>query len=103
VWIATFTGLNRFENNLAKFSTVSIYENGSMLSINCFMEMDDNNILVGTESGIKVFNVNDKSIIDFKTFFNSKENCFESLYVYNFYLDDDNNIWVGTRNNGLYI
>ena len=32
VWIATFTGLNRFENNLARFSTVSIYESGSVLS-----------------------------------------------------------------------
>lgn len=103
VWIATFTGLNRFENNLAKFSTVSIFENGSMLSINCFMEMDNNNILVGTESGIKVFNVDDKSINDFKTYFNSKENYFESLYVYNFYLADDGCIWVGTRNDGLYI
>lgn len=104
VWVATFTGLNRFENNLAKFSTVSIYENGSMLSINSFLEMQDNNILVGTESGIKVFNVNDKSITDFKTFFNSKENYFESLYVYNFYLDEEDScIWVGTRNNGLYI
>ena len=103
VWIATFTGLNRLENNLARFSTVSIYENGSMLLINCFLEMQDNNILVGTESGIKVFNVNDKSITDFKTFFNSKENYFESLYVYNFYLDEDSCIWVGTRNNGLYI
>lgn len=103
VWVATFTGLNRFENNLAKFSTVSIYENGSMLSINCFMEMDDNNILVGTESGIKVFNVDDKSINDFKAYFNSKENYFESLYVYNFYLSDDGCIWVGTRNDGLYI
>ena len=103
VWIATFTGLNRLENNLAKFSTVSIYENGSMLSINCFLEMNDNNILVGTESGIKVFNVNDKSIVDFKTFFGSEENYFESLYVYNLYLDDDGYLWVGTRNNGLYI
>ncbi len=103
VWIATFTGLNRLENNLAKFSTVSIYENGSMLSINCFLEMQDNNILVGTESGIKVFNVNDKSITDFKTFFNSKENYFESLYIYNFYLDNNDCIWIGTRNNGLYI
>ncbi len=103
VWIATFTGLNRLENNLAKFYTVSVYENGSMSSINCFLEMQDNNILVGTESGIKVFNVNDKSITDFKTFFNSKENYFESLYVYNFYLDEDNRIWVGTRNDGLYI
>lgn len=103
VWIATFTGLNRFENNLARFSTVSIYESGSVLSINCFLEMQDNNILVGTESGIKVFNINDKSITDFKTFFNSKENHFESLYVYNFYLDDDGRIWVGTRNAGLYI
>ena len=103
VWIATFTGLNRFENNLARFSTVSIYDSGSVLSINCFLEMQDNNILVGTESGIKVFNINDKSITDFKTYFNSKENYFESLYVYNFYLDDDGRIWVGTRNAGLYI
>lgn len=103
VWIATFTGLNRLENNLANFSTVSIYENGSMLSINCFLEMQNNNILVGTESGIKVFNIDDKSIKDFKTFFNSKESYFESLYVYNFYLDENNCIWIGTRNNGLYV
>lgn len=103
VWIATFTGLNRLENNLANFSTVSIYKNGSMLSINCFLEMDNNNILVGTESGIKVFNIDDKSITDFKTFFNSKESYFESLYVYNFYLDENNCIWIGTRNNGLFI
>ena len=103
VWIATFTGLNRFENNLARFSTVSIYENGSMLSINCFLEMHDDNILVGTESGIKVFNINDKSITEFKSFFNSKENYFESLYVYNFYLDNDSCIWIGTRNTGLYV
>ena len=103
VWIATFTGLNRFENNLARFSTVSIYESGSVLSINCFLEMQDDNILVGTESGIKVFNINDKSITDFKTYFTSKENHFDSLYVYNFYLDDENRIWVGTRNDGLYV
>ena len=103
VWIATFTGLNRLENNLAKFSTVNIVENGSMLSINYFLEMQDDNILVGTESGIKVFNVNDNSIVDFKTFFNSKENYFESSYVYSFYMDRNNCIWVGTRNTGLYI
>ena len=65
--------------------------------------MEENNILVGTESGIKVFNINDKSITDFKSFFKSKENYFESLYVYNFYLDENNCIWVGTRNDGLYI
>lgn len=103
IWIATFTGLNRFENNLAKFSTISIYENGSMQSINYFLEMNDGNILVGTESGIKVFNVNDESVVDFKTFFNSKENYFESIYVYSFYLDKDSCLWVGTRNSGLYL
>lgn len=103
IWVATFTGLNRFENNLAKFSTVSIFENGSMLSINYFLEMQDDNILIGTGSGIKVFNINDKSIVDFKTFFNSKDDYFESLYVYSFYHDKDNRIWVGTRNSGLYI
>ena len=103
VWIATFTGLNRFENNLAKFSTVSIFENGSMLSINYFIELQDDNILVGTESGIKVFNVNDESVVSFKTYFNSKENYFESMYIYSFYMDDNNRIWVGTRNNGLFV
>ena len=65
--------------------------------------MDDNNILVGTESGIKVFNIDDKSINDFKAYFNSKENYFESLYVYNFYIDEEDCLWVGTCNNGLYI
>ena len=104
IWVATFTGLNRFENNFAKFSTVNIYENGSLLSINYFLDLQyDDNILIGTESGIKVFNTRDESIVDFKTFFNSKENYFESLYVYSFFLDDDNRIWVGTRNSGLYI
>ena len=103
VWVATFTGLNRFEDNLAKFSTVSIFENGSMLSINCFLDLQNDNIMIGTESGIKIFNVNDESIVDFKTYFNSKENHFESLYVYSFYRDKDNKIWVGTRNTGVYI
>ncbi len=104
IWVATFTGLNRFENNLAKFSTVNIFENGSLLSINYFLDLQyDDNILIGTESGIKVFNTKDESIVDFKTFFNSKENYFESLYVYSFYLDNDGRIWVGTRNSGLYI
>ena len=103
VWIATFTGLNRFENNLAKFITKSIYENGSLLSINYFLEMNDGNVLIGTESGIKVFNTNDESIRDFKTFFKSKENYFESLYIYSFYLDTDSCLWVGTRDSGLYI
>ena len=74
-----------------------------MLSINYFLEMQDDNILIGTGSGIKGFNINDKSIVDFKTFFNSKDDYFESLYVYSFYHDKDNRIWVGTRNSGLYI
>lgn len=103
VWVATFTGLNRFENNLANFSTISVFENGSVLSINYFLDLKDGNILVGTESGIKVFNINDESVVDFKTYFNSKENYFESLYVYSFYIDNDSRLWVGTRNTGLYI
>lgn len=103
IWVATYTGLNRFENNLANFSTISVFKNGSVLSINYFIEMDTNNILVGTESGIKAFNIEDESIVDFKTYFKSKENYFETLYIYSFYLDKDNSLWVGTRNDGLFI
>lgn len=103
IWVATFTGLNRFENNLANFSTISVFKNGSVLSINFFIEMDSSNILVGTESGIKAFNIEDESIIDFKTYFKSKENYFDSLYVYSFFLDVDSCLWVGTRNDGLFI
>lgn len=103
IWVATFTGLNRFENNLANFTTISVFKNGSVLSINFFIEMDSSNILVGTESGIKAFNIEDESIIDFKTYFKSKENYFDSLYVYSFFLDVDSCLWVGTRNDGLFI
>ena len=103
VWIATYAGLNRFENNLANFSTISIFQNGYILSINYFLEMDKDDFLVGTESGIKVFNINDESVEDFKTYFNSREDYFESLYVYCLYLDSDSCLWVGTRNEGLYI
>ena len=103
IWVATFTGLNRFENNLANFTTISVFKNGSVLSINYFIEMDSSNILVGTESGIKAFNIEDESIIDFKTYFKSKENYFDSLYVYSFFLDGDSCLWVGTRNDGLFI
>ena len=103
VWIATYAGLNRFENNLANFSTVSLFQNGYILSINYFLEMNDEEFLVGTESGIKIFNINDQSIKDFKTYFNSKEDYFESLYVYSLYLDEGGYLWVGTRNDGLFI
>ncbi len=103
VWIATYAGLNRFENNLANFSTVSLFQNGYILSINYFLEMKNDDFLLGTESGIKIFNINDESIKDFKTYFNSKEDYFESLYVYCLYLDADSCLWVGTRNDGLFI
>ena len=103
VWVATYAGLNRFENNLANFSKVSLYQNGYILSINCFLEMNDEEFLVGTESGIKIFNIKDQSIKDFKSYFNSRSDCFESLYVYTLYQDNDSRLWVGTRNDGLYI
>lgn len=104
LWVATYTGLNRFENNLSKFSTVSIFDNESLLSITYFAEMDENNILVGTESGIKVFNLENMSVNDFKTFFGAKDDYFESLHIYSFYLDTkDDYLWVGTRNDGLFI
>jgi ligand-binding sensor domain-containing protein len=103
VWVATYAGLNRFENNLANFSTISLFQNGYILSINYFLEMNDEEFLVGTESGIKIFNISDQSIKDFKTYFNSKEDYFESLYVYSLYLDSDSCLWVGTRNDGLFI
>ena len=94
MWIATFSGLNRLENNLAKFHTINIFEKGLMHSITYFLELNDDNILVGTESGVKIFNANDESIKDFKTFFNAKEDYFESLYVYSFYLYKDAMLWV---------
>ncbi len=103
VWIATYAGLNRFENNLANFSTVSLFQNSYILSINYFLEMENDDFLLGTEAGIKIFNINDESIKDFKPYFNSKENYFESFYVYCLYLDAGNYLWVGTRNDGLFI
>lgn len=103
VWVATYAGLNRFENNLANFSTISLFQSGYILSINYFLEMNSEEFLVGTESGIKIFNINDQSIKDFKTYFDSKEDYFESLYVYSLYLDRDSCLWVGTRNDGLFI
>lgn len=104
LWVATYTGLNRFENNMSKFSTVNIFDNESLLSITYFAEIDEDNILVGTESGIKVFNLENRSIKDFKTFFGAKDDYFESLHIYSFYLDAKQNyLWVGTRNDGLFI
>lgn len=104
LWVATYTGLNCFENNLSKFSTVNIFDNESMLSITYFAEMDEDNILVGTESGIKIFNLENKSVNDFKAFFNAKDDYFESLHIYSLFLDKNEAcLWVGTRNDGLFI
>lgn len=103
VWVATFTDLNRIENKLANFSTITIPNKNTTLSINYFLEMPDNKILVGTDSGIKIFNIEDLSITDFQSYFNSKEDYFESLYVYSFFLDKEQYLWVGTRSNGAYV
>lgn len=103
VWVATFNGLNRFENNFANFHTINIFEKGLMLSITYFLELENDDVLLGTESGVKIFNSDDESIKDFKTYFNAKEDYFETLYVYSFYQYSDDMLWVGTRNNGLYI
>ncbi len=103
VWIATFTGLNKLEKKLANFSTIQHFKEKSILAITYFLEMPNTDILVGTESGIKIFNVNDVSVTNFGDYYQMEYDFFDSLYIYSFYHDhNDESLWVGTRNDGLY-
>lgn len=103
VWIATFTGLNKLEKKLTNFSTIQFSKEKSILAVTYFLEMPNDNVLVGTESGIKIFNINDLSSTDFDKYYDIDDDVFDSLYIYSFYYDDkDSSLWVGTRNDGFY-
>lgn len=103
VWIATFTGLNKLEKKLSNFFTVQHFEDRTLLAVTYFHEMPNGNILFGTESGIKIFNIDDVSVTDFSDYYGLENTILDSLYIYSLYYDDtDTSLWVGTRSDGLY-
>jgi ligand-binding sensor domain-containing protein/signal transduction histidine kinase len=105
IWIGTFNGLNKLifiDNKIERFSALN---NEKIKLVNVLYKDTDQNIFIGHQNGIA------KLIIDEKNneFFELEENIdprFEELKGKNIeaiHRDNQGNLWVGTKLNGLYL
>ncbi len=101
IWIGTNgNGLNKYNAKNRKFERFP-YDNGENAihgsNINSITEDSSGLLIIGTNKGLNMFNP--------KTFQNrfinsiGEENPMSEIW--SFYLDEENNLWIGTNENGL--
>jgi GGDEF domain-containing protein/streptogramin lyase len=99
MWVGTFSGLNRWDPNMATFRQYSTQTNPILKNnnITSFAQLDENNVIFSTYSGgIYQLSQHNNSIspVPFNT--SLTEYRIMTLFV------DGNTLWVGTRGSGLY-
>ena len=74
LWIGTYNGLNKFNRHLKSFTSfdlkpngIDVEKNNLILNIQPYPDESKNQLLVGTETGLVLFNTNDDSFKVFTT------------------------------------
>ncbi len=101
IWIGTNgNGLNKFNATSKKFNRFP-YDSGDNTihgsNINSIIEDSSGHLIIGTNKGLNVFNTETYQ----NTFINSIERGSPLSEIWSFYLDEENNLWIGTNENGL--
>ncbi len=98
VWIGTlFQGLCYYHPNMHKFKLKHVEETNVRITneiIRCFLEDDDNTILIGASNGLYRYNPVNNSV---KRIYKEIDGLVLSLYK-----DSQNRLWVSTFFNGLF-
>lgn len=102
-WIATTLGINGMMKNYSSFTSFSLY-NGSTynLPVRCIAQVGENELFMGTDDGVFVFNRIKNSYSSFEDYFGLKDQRFANVQVNKVYYDRDRYLWVGTRNRGVF-
>lgn len=101
IWIGTNgNGLNKFNTRNKKFERFP-YDNGENTiqgsNINSIIEDSSGLLIIGTNKGLNLYNPKTYK----NSFINSIEDGSPISEIWCFYLDDNNNLWIGTNENGL--
>jgi ligand-binding sensor domain-containing protein/two-component sensor histidine kinase len=107
VWIATNQGLCRFDGQQVK-----VYREGRDLQYSLFdnsvnaVQPAKNEVWVGTNQGVSVLNTTDNSFRHFQLTKNGKSDTLKKRFgqtVNTLFKDRKGNIWIGTRDSGVYV
>ena len=99
MWVGTFSGVNRWDPNMATFSQYSLQTNPEVQNFNItsFAQFDEKHLVFSAYSG----GIYQLSLIDNSISSVSFSDFFTDFRVMNL-LADGNTLWVGTRASGLF-
>lgn len=105
LWIGTEGGLNSLEPNTYKISHIKSSRNGKVLedSIRSLFVDDKNNLWVGMQNGLLIFDSKRINAYTIKEFYNVKKNLLDKHEIRIIKQDGNKNIWIGTEEGVFYI
>ncbi|MCK4662637.1 MAG: SpoIIE family protein phosphatase [Bacteroidales bacterium] len=96
IWLASYDGVTRF--NGVDFITFNTHNTNALFSdaIKVFYEDKKEILWIGSQKGITLYKNN-------SFYKNDKLKYLDTCIIETIYADKNNNIWIGTNTNGLYI
>lgn len=94
LWVATESGLNNITKSLN--SHLVPFLNNKKISITSMIKLDDNNLLLGSLSGLYIFNTVTRTFSDIEL-----EGQEQGSSIYALHKDSENRVWIGTQT-GIY-
>lgn len=99
IWIGTDNGLNRFDG--IQFKSYSIHlRNYQIKNINALCEITDQEIWIGTESGIFMYNTEKDRFSPFTK--SANDGVQITKWINHIITDKENNIWIATQKEGVF-